>query len=104
MPKQITQAELRAVLDGETFVNRRMMQIRERLKKGATVEPGELGAATDCSDDFAPECSSYSNMGLLIDSADATERYQAMMDRAIAEARRSKLTVIRGGNLEVAHA
>jgi hypothetical protein len=52
MPKRITQAELAAVLEGETFINRRMMQIRERIRKGATVEPGELGAATDGSYDF----------------------------------------------------
>jgi hypothetical protein len=44
MPKQITQAELRECLNDETFVSRKMMQIRNRLQAGATVEPGELGA------------------------------------------------------------
>ena len=63
MPKQITQAELRAVLEGETSVNRRMMQIGQRIQNGATVERGELGAAIDGSSYSDAECTNYHNMG-----------------------------------------
>jgi hypothetical protein len=49
MPDQVTQAELRAVLDdeAETGRHKRADKIRARIRKGATVEPGELRAIFD---------------------------------------------------------
>lgn len=105
MPKQITQAELRSVLALETEVNRQMMLIRERMKKGASVEDGELDAFPEIgSHDFDPGCLSYSNMGLLIDARADVREYRETVERGISEYRRRKLTVIRGGNMEVAPA
>jgi hypothetical protein len=75
MRKQVTQAELRECLDLETLVNRRMMQIRKRLQQGATVEPGELGARADRSNDNDPEVDNYNNMGLQIANAEEMQRY-----------------------------
>ncbi len=105
MRRQVTQAELRKCLDLEKLISRKMIQIRERMKKGAAVEPGELGARYDGSEDFSPECDNYSNMGLHIaDAGKSVESHLRWYSDREAKERRSKLTVSRGGNLEVARA
>jgi len=95
MPKQISQAELRSVLALETEVNRQMLLIRERLKKGATVETGELDAFAELgSDDVDPDCLGYNNMGLLIDFAAEVRARREMAERAISDYMRSRIAII----------
>ena len=96
MPKQITQAELKAVLELNASVNRKMLNLRKRLKRGASVEPGELTADADfLAPDYGPYAPSLYAMGLDI---------KAVSDQAeTVPETPSKLVMIRGGNLEVAH-
>ena len=75
MPKQITQAELVAVLDHDESLNRKLLGIRRRLERGAQIEPGKLtGEADRYSHDFSTRCSGLYAMGLDLGPADDAMR------------------------------
>ena len=81
MRKQITQAELRAVVRANASLDRRMFQIRQRLHAGASVEPGKLDAKIEKGWDSwhgIPEYVGYSNVGLHIGSAERIEEYRRL--------------------------
>src|ERR1700693_2251114 len=60
--KQITQAELRAVLDHYGDAADAAFEIRQRINGGAKVEPGTFSAASDGSTD--KNCDRYCGLGL----------------------------------------
>lgn len=66
MAKRITQAELQQLLDDEIAVNRRTLQIRRRILKGAEIEPGPLIATTEPGEEDDPRIAGSENMGLSI--------------------------------------
>jgi hypothetical protein len=107
MPKQITQAELRAVLKLNGSLNQRMLEIRNRIARGATVEDGELAARADEEEpDYSPFAPGLYGMGLDIMATTDFHKSQALLrkwqDLDAAETR-SKIVLIRAVP-EVAHA
>lgn len=65
MPKQITQEELQQVLKKDEATNRKMLNIRRRLIRGAHIEPGKLSATADSTPpNFSPRCTGIYGMGL----------------------------------------
>jgi hypothetical protein len=82
----ISQAELADVLAQNESLNRRMVDIRERINKGARIEPGELTAEAEDDDDDDGGTRSLSVLGLyIVPAADLVER-----DALIEEARRDR--------------
>lgn len=91
MREQITQAELQAVLDDEAAIDRKMLEIRRQLKRGATIEPGQLTADFDGDpdgDELEPGVSGFGSMGVSIFPTKTAQRIQQEVARKREKAAR----------------
>jgi len=65
MPKQITQAELRAVLEQYNAIAEAAAAIRQRVNEGTTMESGRYYATSDGNTDASADCLCIQRPGYL---------------------------------------